>query len=64
MDSVYFLQMKLFPNLNVVAHLVVPAGCSSSPPRLAIFASYFVIPDRFLTNNKLLKALGFASLKI
>ena len=28
---------KIFPNLNVVAHLVIPAGWGSCPPRLAIF---------------------------
>ena len=28
---------NIFPNLNVVAHLVIPAGWGSCPPRLAIF---------------------------
>ena len=34
----YFLQqMLIFPNLNVVSHLAVPAGSGSCLPRLAIF---------------------------
>ena len=28
---------KIFPNLNVVGHLAVPAGWGSCLPRLAIF---------------------------
>ena len=28
---------KIFPNLNVIAHLVVPAAWGSCLPRLAIF---------------------------
>ena len=28
---------KIFPNLNVVCHLAVPAGWGSCLPRLAIF---------------------------
>ena len=35
--SLYFLQQKIFPNLNVVGHLAVPAGWGSCLPRLAIF---------------------------
>ena len=39
MDSVDFLQLKLFlkvfQNLNVIAHLVVPVGWGSCLPRLA-----------------------------
>ena len=30
--------LKIFPNLNVVAHLVLLAGWGSCPPRLAIFS--------------------------
>ena len=44
-DSVYFLQTevvpKIFPNLNVVAHLVVPADWGSCRPKPAIFYSFF-----------------------
>ena len=32
---------KILLNVNVVAHLVVPAGCGSCPPRLAIFGHIF-----------------------
>ena len=35
--SLYFLQQKLFQNLNVVGHLTVPAGWGSCLPILAIF---------------------------
>ena len=31
---------KIFPNLNVVAHLVIPAGWGSCPLRLAIFFTF------------------------
>ena len=34
--SLYFLQ-QIFPNLNVVGNLAVPAGWGSCLPRLAIF---------------------------
>ena len=40
--SLYFLTEvvpKIFPNLNVVGHLAVPAGWGSCLPRLAIFTS-------------------------
>ena len=32
----------IFPNLNVVGHLAVPAGWGSCLPRLAIFKHYCV----------------------
>ena len=40
--SLYFLQQKLkiFPNVNVVGHLAVPAGWGSCLQRVAIFLSY------------------------
>ena len=34
---------KIFPNLNVVGHLAVPAGWGSCLPRLAIFKNFFYI---------------------
>ena len=37
MDSIYYLQLKLYLNLNVAAHLVIPAVWGSCLPRLAIF---------------------------
>ena len=41
-DSVYVFTIKvvrkIFPNLNIVAHLVVPAGWGSCLLRLAIFS--------------------------
>ena len=41
MDSVYFCILpKIFPNLNVVAHLVVLAGWGPYPPMLVIFTGY------------------------
>ena len=33
---------KIFPNLNVVAHLIVPAGWGFCLPRLAIFKILFL----------------------
>ena len=33
---------KIFPNLNVVAHLVVPAGWGSYLQKLAIFSFFFL----------------------
>ena len=34
---------KIFPNLNVVGHLAVPAGWGSFQPRLAIFFYYTLV---------------------
>ena len=34
---------KMFPNLNVVGHLVVPAGWDSCLPRLAIFKARLLL---------------------
>ena len=31
---------KIFPNLNVVGHLAVPAGWGSCLPRLALFCGF------------------------
>ena len=43
--SLYFLQQKvvpkIFPNLNVVGYLAVPAGWGSCLPRLAIFFCFW-----------------------
>ena len=35
--SLYDVVPKIFPYLNVIAHLPVPVGCGSCLPRLAIF---------------------------
>ena len=61
MYSVYFLQLKLFlrffPNLNVVAHLVVPVGWGSCLLGVAvsmpanIMASFFGVHLHVCVNN-------------